>query len=160
MLQSSNPRDRSTYLLYKLIMLRRLNAIGLAIRLFELDHGERPETLELLVPDYLPSVPTDPLAADRAEIRYVRESGRDRVYSVGLNGLDDSGENIAGKDPFWGEQPDFVLFLDVNSDSRQIAQESTPTSSGQTIENGQHGKNDRGQAEDDDGRKSQPKYRK
>lgn len=148
------PTDRSIYLLYKLIMLRRLNATGLAIRLFELDHGERPATLALLVPDYLPAVPIDPFAADGAEIRYVRESGRDRLYSVGRNGLDDGGERIAGEDIGLDKQPDFVLYLDVGSET---AQESAPTSSGQTIDNNQSTKNKRGDAGDDDDREGQPK---
>ena len=156
-LQSGNPTNRLIYLLYKLIMLRRLNATGLAIRLFELDHGGRPETLALLVPDYLPSVPIDPFAADGAEIGYVRESGRDRLYSVGRDGLDDGGERIAGKHMLFDKQPDFVLYLDVGSES---AQESAPTSSGQTIENNQRAKNKRGHAGDDDDREDQPQHRK
>ncbi|MCH9001442.1 MAG: hypothetical protein IIC02_02620 [Planctomycetes bacterium] len=151
------PMQRTTYLLYKLIMLRRLNATGLAIRLFELDHGGRPETLALLVPDYLPAVPIDPFAADGAEIGYVRESGRDRLYSVGRNGLDDGGERIAGKDILFDKQPDFVLYLDVGSETTE---ESAPTSSGQTIENNQRTKNKRGDAGDDDDREDQPQHRK
>ncbi len=36
-------------------------AIALAVRLYELDHGRRPETLADLVPNYLPEVPIAPL---------------------------------------------------------------------------------------------------
>lgn len=152
--------DRSIYLLYKLITWRRLTATALAIRLFELDHGRRPETLALLVPDYLPSVPIDLFAADGAEIRYVRGSGRDRLYSVGRNGLDDGGERIAGNRMLFDKQPDFVLYLDVGSESTQSGQESATTSSGQTIENNQSTKNKRGHAGDDDHREGQPQHRK
>ena len=45
----------------------RLAATALALRLYAADHGGRyPGTLDELVPEYLPAVPLDPLAAGGA----------------------------------------------------------------------------------------------
>ena len=61
-----------------------------AIRLYQLDHaGQRPPTLDALVPKYLPAVPGDPFNAD-APLGYVADPKDPYVYSVGENGLDDS----------------------------------------------------------------------
>jgi hypothetical protein len=75
----------------------RLAALGLAIRLYQLDHGgQRPPTLDALVPDYVPALPADPFAANGEPLRYVADPTAPYVYSVGENGDDDSG--VA---PFW-----------------------------------------------------------
>lgn len=50
---------------------RRLLATDLAVQLFRADHDRWPESLDELVPRYLPSVPTDPLDARGAPIKYV-----------------------------------------------------------------------------------------
>ncbi len=151
--------NRSIFNFYKSIMLRRLNAIGLAIRLFELDHGGRPESLELLVPDYLPSIPIGSLASDGAEIAFIRESDRDRLFAGGLSGHGDDRARIA-VEYLLDRQPAFTFYLDANSESPLIAQEIAPPSSGQTIENGQRGKNARGHTQDQDRSKNQPQDRK
>jgi len=53
-------------------------------------HGEYPRTLGELVPRFLPSVPHDVI--DGKPLRYGRtEGGGFRLYSVGLNGIDDHG---------------------------------------------------------------------
>jgi hypothetical protein len=89
---------------------QRLAATALALRAYEVDHGERPATLDALIPDYLGAVPLDPLAAAGTPIGYVeavtpevdptasRGSGRfatpDAVpvlYSVGPDGQDNGG---------------------------------------------------------------------
>ena len=54
---------------FRLIATRRMAATALAIRLYEIDHGQRPDTLEQLVPQYLPAVPRDPFTLD-ATINY------------------------------------------------------------------------------------------
>jgi hypothetical protein len=46
---------------YRALGQRRMAAIALAIRLFEVNRGHRPRTLDELVPDYLPTVPADPM---------------------------------------------------------------------------------------------------
>ena len=52
--------ERSVYLQFRALALRRMAALALAIRLYQLDHGARPAQLEELVPAYLPAVPRDP----------------------------------------------------------------------------------------------------
>ena len=71
--------------------LRRLTATALAIRLYELDRGRRPETLDQLVPEYLPAVPIDPLATDGRRMSYRPDADSPVVYSVGRNQVDNGG---------------------------------------------------------------------
>jgi hypothetical protein len=53
---------------------RRMAATALAMRLYELDHGQRPESLGELVPRYLPAVPEDPFVENGQTIRYSIEA--------------------------------------------------------------------------------------
>ena len=72
-------------------------AIG--VELFRRRDGSLPETLDDLVPDFLPQVPVDPF--DGKPLRYLVEPGRYVIYSVGRDGVDDGGidvENIIGPD--------------------------------------------------------------
>ncbi len=87
---------------------QRMAATALAIRLYQADHGPRPEKLDELVPDYLPAVPRDPYTLDQP-IRYrpqgaslvvdsyhsqppvLAEPGPAILYCVGKNGRDDGG---------------------------------------------------------------------
>ena len=55
---------------YQYLDERRQTAIALAVRLYELDHGWRPEKLADLVPDYLPEVPIAPLLEDHQRYTY------------------------------------------------------------------------------------------
>lgn len=74
----------------------RLAAAALAIRLYQLDHaGQRPTTLDALVPAYLPAVPLDPYAPGAAPIRYVPDPKNPYVYCIGENGVDDSASSAA-----------------------------------------------------------------
>lgn len=54
---------------YRVRATRRMAATALAIRLYEIDHGKRPDALDQLVPHYLPAVPRDPYVLD-APISY------------------------------------------------------------------------------------------
>ena len=71
-------------------------ATGLAIRLYEIDHGRRPERLADLVPEYLPAVPDDPMDA-RRKISYLPRAKRPLLYSVGENGTDEGGAKVSHK---------------------------------------------------------------
>lgn len=98
---------------------RRMAAIALAIRLFEIDHGSRPARLAELVPEYLPLVPADPFNVDGL-IQY-HPSGildvtiqvvssdvgavRPALSSVGVNGLDESKKDIGDDVVFWLDPP-------------------------------------------------------
>jgi len=62
---------------------------ALALERFHLRHGRWPETLNALVPKFLPTAPLDPV--DEQPLRYRVEPGGYVVYSLGLNGQDDGG---------------------------------------------------------------------
>ena len=69
---------------------RRLAAAALAIAWHRADHGgEFPESLEALVPRYLPEVPRDAMADD-APLRY--DPARRILWSAGTDGIDDNGD--------------------------------------------------------------------
>ena len=98
---------------YYLLAERHLAATALAIRLYELDHGRRPDTLDELVPEYLPVVPLDPMSGADGRIGYRPGAARPVLYSVGPNGTDEEGCYVlnagGGVDRM---QADVVLFLD------------------------------------------------
>ena len=62
--------NRAVQLHYQYLDERRQTAVALAVRLYELDHGWRPEKLADLVPDYLPEVPIAPLLEDDQRYTY------------------------------------------------------------------------------------------
>ena len=70
---------------------RQMAATALAVRLYRLDYEHRPATLDELVPDYLPRVPSDPFTADDSPLRYAPDADPPVLYSVGPNGRDDGG---------------------------------------------------------------------
>lgn len=61
----------------------RLAAVALAVRLYELDYGERPATLDALVPEYLPCLPTSPLLESDPVLHYEGEGDAPKVYFTG-----------------------------------------------------------------------------
>jgi hypothetical protein len=72
-------------------------AISLAVRLYRLDHADAlPPTLAALVPNYLPKVPVDPMAAGNKTFGYRVLNGGERaiVYSVGEDGVDDTAAGV------------------------------------------------------------------
>ena len=77
---------------FRLLAARRGAAIALAIRLYALDHDHQlPPRLQDLVPTYLPALPADPFRADGKTFTYHPELTPPRLYSVGVNGVDDGG---------------------------------------------------------------------
>jgi hypothetical protein len=81
-----------------LMMLHEQRKLILAIRLYEVDHGNLPQRLEELVPAYLPSIPED-VYSGRA-MAWNPQSFT--VYSVGSNAKDDGG-TIKNKKPQYGK---------------------------------------------------------
>lgn len=75
---------------YRVRTERRLAAVSLAGQLFRIDHDRWPTTLAELVPDYLPTVPIDPMCPDSKPLRYVlaANGARPIVYSVGDDGAE------------------------------------------------------------------------
>src|SRR5690606_32105604 len=63
---------------------RYLAAVTLAIHSYKRDNGQLPPDLAALVPDYLPAVPIDPMAAT-GDLRY--DASRGIVWSVGTDGV-------------------------------------------------------------------------
>ncbi len=104
--------ERAILLDFRLRAQRRMAAIALAIRLFEIDHGARPRVLDELVPDYLDSVPRDPFAEGSEAIRYLPAADRPVLYSVGENGIDEGGAYELRSDGSVNlDKADLVFFL-------------------------------------------------
>lgn len=70
------------------VVLNRCLQCVLALRAYESDEGRLPESLDFLVPKYLPAVPEDPIAG--AALRWKPQT--ERIYSVGGDGHDDAGD--------------------------------------------------------------------
>jgi hypothetical protein len=104
--------ERAAELTFRAIAERRMAALGLAIRLYEIDHGQRPETLDALVPEYLPGLPRDPFAAADRPIGYLRDDPQPRLYSVGANGVDEGGTYQLDRSGYVdSDVADLVFFL-------------------------------------------------
>lgn len=67
----------------------RAIATVLAVRLFKMEKGRYPQSLDELVPEYLENVPLDPF--DLKPLRYRKRQGKWIVYSIGPDGKDDGG---------------------------------------------------------------------
>lgn len=102
---------RAIELNFRLRAHRRMAATALAIRLYEIDHGHRPTTLNELVPKYLASIPRDSFAAGGKPIGYLPNAEPPLLYCIGADGVDDGGAfSIKGKRVNANEL-DFVFFL-------------------------------------------------
>ncbi len=101
-----------TQLHFRTLALRRMAAVGLAVWLFEAEHGDWPDRLEELVPKYLPDVPPDPFAGPDRCIAYDPYSEPPILYSVGVNGIDEGGKLPAdlNRRDHW-RQADMPYFL-------------------------------------------------
>lgn len=80
-----------TRIQYRSLAFRRMAAIALALRIYEIDHGERPSELAALAPDYLDAIPPDPFDPDGGPLRYAPAATPPTLYSVGEDGVDDGG---------------------------------------------------------------------
>lgn len=101
---------------YRSDALLQCTAVAIAIKLYEADHGKRPDNLAQLVPGYLPAIPIDPFSNTGEPIRYnpqgvipgvldelfMSDEQREKLlqlklgpypvlYSVGEDGTDDGG---------------------------------------------------------------------
>lgn len=75
---------------------QRLASTAIALERFQLDHGNYPQSLSELVPEYLPSLPLDPWDNENL-LRYtLRPAGRPALWSIGENQTDDNG--LIGED--------------------------------------------------------------
>ena len=64
---------------------------AIALKRYQTRHNQLPDTLAMLVPNLLPSVPVD--CIDDRPLRYhLNDDGTFMLYSVGFNGKDDGGD--------------------------------------------------------------------
>jgi len=93
---ASNPRERHfIYCARNQIEARTMIdgvMTSLALGSYYHDHSEFPDTLETLIPRYLPRVPIDHFA--KRPMRYERDGRRYRLYSVWRDHIDTNGEVI------------------------------------------------------------------
>jgi hypothetical protein len=87
--------DRAVQTHFRSQFDRRTAAVFLAMRMYAVDHGGAlPDSLDALVPNYLPSIPNDPFAPTTQPLKYAgggSDGAGPIVYSVGENGTDDGG---------------------------------------------------------------------
>jgi hypothetical protein len=84
---------------------RRVVITAIALKRFQLQHGIFPEKLSELTPEFLSSVPLDPI--DGKPLRYKKNSdGTFLLYSIGDNDVDDGGDptyptGVTGSSFYW-----------------------------------------------------------
>jgi hypothetical protein len=83
----------------------RVVGTAIALKRFQLKHGNYPETLSALVPEFLASVPLDPMAGRPLSFRR-NANGTFLLYSAGENGMDDGGDpslppEFAAESQYW-----------------------------------------------------------
>lgn len=127
---SSPPRPRQLQVerMFATISYRRMAAVLLALRLYQLDQaGALPRKLDELVPDYLASVPGDPYAGDGRPVGWLPDAAPPRLYCLGEDGTDEMATvgGVGGVTPFYGRytESDVILFFDTRRSSAQRAGE-------------------------------------
>lgn len=83
--------ERPLVLHFRALVDRRVTAVRLALRLYEINNGRNPRTLGELVPAYLPAVPVDFFRSDGGPLGYIPDGLVPRLYSVGEDGVDNGG---------------------------------------------------------------------
>lgn len=72
-----------------------LTLTGLAVERYRLAHDKLPESLSLLVPEFLDEVPQDYYGEEGETLKYRSEEDGYVLYSVGRDGKDDKGLKVA-----------------------------------------------------------------
>ncbi len=88
--------DRAVLLHHQARMQKAVLRAGLALRLYQLDHGELPETLSALTSEYIDTIPKDWFSQEKLVYRRSDDGKGFLVYSVGWNGSDDDGFGWSG----------------------------------------------------------------
>ena len=69
---------------------KQMTITAIALKRYQLKHGNYPPDLSTLVPEFIPAVSHDPI--DGQPLRYRRNAdGTFLLYSIGENGVDDGG---------------------------------------------------------------------
>lgn len=90
--------QRGVTLHFLSLAVGRMAGTALGLRLYELDHGQRPESLAQLVPRYLNGIPADPFAEGERPIAYHPSADPPVLYSVGPNAIDEEGSFVTQQD--------------------------------------------------------------
>jgi hypothetical protein len=70
---------------------RQITVTAIALKRYQLKHGNYPPDLDSLVPEFVPEIPFDPV--DGLPLRYrPKPDGTYLLYSIGENGNDDNGD--------------------------------------------------------------------
>jgi hypothetical protein len=100
---------------------KRVVITAIVLKRFQLERGHFPERLSELAPEFLESVPLDPV--DGQPLRYhLNADGTFTLYSVGLNGKDDGGDPSPGK----GVRSSFFYWQNPDALDRVWPQPATP----------------------------------
>jgi hypothetical protein len=84
---------------------RQTIVTAIALKRYQLKYGKYPTDLDLLAPEFVPTVPLDPV--DGQPLRYrLNFDGTFLLYSIGENGEDDGGDpslqkNIQSSNFYW-----------------------------------------------------------
>jgi hypothetical protein len=107
--------SRQTWSPYLHFMIRHAcnddNRVSLAVSAIALErwhkrHGDYPESLNQLVPEFLHSIPLDHI--DGKPIRYRRTESYFILWSIGLNGIDEGGDDTPINSKSYFRRKDFV----------------------------------------------------
>ena len=83
--------SRVLYRIFAVEVSRRVAVTAIALERYRLKHGAYPSALYALVPDFVPSIPSDP--ADGLPLRYqLKADGTFLLYSIGEDGEDNHGD--------------------------------------------------------------------
>ncbi len=142
---------RAVFLHFRLLAEMRMAAISLAIRLYEVDHGERPELLSELVPDYLSAVPFDPFARHDRPFGYLPDAPKPILYSVADNGTDDGGSyTVHSSGRLDRKSLDRPYFLDGDRPTRKRDADEHIDESSERDDDGDDVEGDRGDSDEDE----------
>lgn len=96
--------------------LRAQTQIALALRTWQAEHGQLPESLDLLVGPGLPALPADPMTG--GPFGYIRDGSAPRLYSAGIDRQDNQGTWDLSADPAGQKGHDLCFFLTGLPDQR------------------------------------------
>lgn len=102
---------------------RELTVTAIAVKRYQIAHQRYPVRLDELVPDFLHTIPLDPM--DRKPLRYhPAPDGTFLLYSIGEDGVDDRGDplpskNISANHIYWTAGRDIVWPLPAAQDQTE-----------------------------------------
>jgi hypothetical protein len=109
--------DATPMNLHRLATLRLLQT-DLAVRLFRQDEGRWPDSLDELVPGYLPGIPIDSYSGE--PLRYQTQGDNFLLYSVGKDGVDNGGQ-FGSRAEYFGEDGGVNLDFSVDTFASSLA---------------------------------------